>query len=162
MVGFICGVHSAMAAPTVFNLVSNQSEITLSGTVIQSAIQEQAPGSMTTHFTGTINADVTGTTIQFTGGGLIVAETNGSWQPLPGGGSGSAPACYGGKGTISLGFFSVTAVGAVRNVELSLLSPSLNKTNGSFVSDGLLFAFPTNSTAAFDYNAGGVLTGSEA
>ena len=47
-----------------------------------------------------------------------------------------------------------TIRGALRDLVLDLTSGVLPVTNGGFDAAGLLFAFPTNSLASFDYDAG--------
>jgi hypothetical protein len=79
----------ALAATVVFNLDPARSSITLSGSVLNNALKEQGPGSLTTSFSGTIAADVAGSTIQFIGGSAIDAQTNGNWQPQASGVAGS-------------------------------------------------------------------------
>jgi hypothetical protein len=142
------------AAPVVFTVNSAQSQVTIAGTVVGGALSAQGAGSLTTSYSGSINANLTGSTIQFTGGSSINAKTNGVWQPAVGGGSGSAAADYGAKATITVNVgipISVTANAALRNVVFDLTSPVLVTTDGSFDGSSLVFAFFTN-TASFDYN----------
>jgi len=149
-------VISAQAAPQSFTLDSSQSQITLAGKAAGFTFVEQGTGSLTTHYSGTVKAELGASTIQFTGGSSIDAQTNGVWQPAPGGGAGSAPADYGAKANLGLG----TAYTAMRNVVLDVTSGTLNITNGNFDSTALVISFPTNAHSAFDYNAGFVGTGS--
>jgi hypothetical protein len=137
------------AAPLVFTIDNSQTEVTIAGKVAGSTFSAQGPGSLTTSYSGTVNADVTGSTIQFTGESSINALTNGVWQPAAGGGSGSAPADYGAAATID-GFFTVDA--ALRNMVFDLTSPALTMNSGSFDGSSLIFSFITN-TATFDYNS---------
>jgi hypothetical protein len=138
------------AAPVQFTVDESQSKITLSGTVLGIALQEQGPGSMTTSFYGTIAADVTSSAIQFTGGSALTARTNGVWQPGPKGASGSAPADYAAQATTIIS----SVKGALRNIVLDLTSGVLPISGGLFDASALVFAFPTNSVASFDYDAG--------
>ena len=140
----------AEAAPVEFTIDPAQSSITLAGNVVGTKLQEQAPGSLTTTFFGKIVGDVSGTTIQFPGGSAIAANTNGVWEPGPGGASGSAPGDYAGQASILFG----TVKGALRNLLLDMTSGSLTMTNGQFDASALVFKFPTNSVASFDYDAG--------
>ena len=146
----LCGtLVSSHAAPVVFTIDSSQSQIKLAGIVAGQTVVEQGPGSLISRYTGTINVEITGSTIQFTGGSVIDALTNGVWQPNVGGGSGSAPADFSGRA--SAGF--ITIRGAFRNIVLDVTSALLPLTSGTFNAAALTFAFPTNSTAAMDYDA---------
>ena len=139
---FLLGfVGRSAAAPVVFTIDNSQSQITLSGKVAGTTVQEQAPGSLSTHFAGTIRAEVSPSTIQFPGGSVIDALTNGIWEPNVGGGGGSAPADFGGK-AVSL---FATVKGAFRNILLDVTSGTLPLTNGTF-------GFPAGSSAALDYD----------
>jgi hypothetical protein len=138
------------ATPVEFTIDEAQSKISLSGTVLGNAVQEQQTGSLTTSFYGKILADVGAAGIQFTGGSALTARTNGVWQPGPNGGAGSAPADYAAQATTFLG----SVKGALRNIVLDLSSGVLPITSTRFDASALLFAFPTNSTASFDYDAG--------
>src|SRR5262245_25627440 len=103
------------ATTSVFTIDQPSSSLTLSGTVGSSTIQQQGSGSLTTHYYGTVVStwDLDGGTISFASdGSFAVAVNSGSWQPRPGGASGSAPANYGGRVTIIL----VTAQVAVRGL----------------------------------------------
>jgi len=153
--GFLAS--QAQGVPVVFTVDKTQSHITLSGNLAGFTITNQGPRSLETAYTGNINADVAGSTIQFTGSSQIIAETNGVWQPDVGGGSGSAPADYGGKASTPLG----TAYGAARNLVLDLTSSSLTMTGGNFDSTELVFSFVTNFNPALDYNAPILGPGSE-
>jgi hypothetical protein len=141
---------SAQAAPEVFTIDSSQSQVTLSGAVAGFTLFGQGPGSLATTYSGSINADVSGSTIQFTGSSAIIAETNGVWQPAVGGGAGSATADYGGQVSV-YGYF--TGYGAARNIVLDLISSLLTVTGTNFDSTALVFSFATNSSSSFDYNA---------
>lgn len=154
LIGLLSGLGLFMdragAAPVQFTIDPAQTQITLSGSVAGSTLKEQGPGSLTTTISGTMLADVTGTSIQFTGGSSLIAKTNGVWQPGPGGASGSAPADYGAQASTFLG----TIKGALRDLVLDMTSGSLPINNGQFDASGLIFGFKTNGTAAFDYDAG--------
>jgi len=143
----------ALTAPVVFNLDPARSSITLSGSVLNNAFKEQGPGSLTTSFSGTIAADVTGSTIQFIGGSAIDAQTNGNWQPQTNGGAGSAPADYGATAANPV----ATALAAGRNLLVDVFSGPLPITSGTFDSSKLAFGFPTNATSIIDYRVTGLL-----
>src|SRR5262249_59389540 len=106
-----------------FSIVTNQSSITLSGTVdsaLGSApIQAQKTGSLTTGYTGTIKTDLFASGISFLSGSTIDANVNGSWMPLADATDGSAPADYGAKATFLL-FITVNFAG--RNLVAGLTS----------------------------------------
>ncbi|HYE30119.1 MAG TPA: hypothetical protein VEH27_01705 [Methylomirabilota bacterium] len=141
-----------------FQIDPARSSITMSGTLAGFTIQEQAPGSLQTRFEGPIQANVTPTSITFPGGSVVDAQTNGSWQPLPGGMNGRDWADYGAQATIPLGG---TARGAVRNIVLDVTSGTIPISNGSFDAQSMVFSFPTNGTATLDYNASIFGLGSE-
>ncbi|MHC1767730.1 MAG: hypothetical protein AB9869_26225 [Verrucomicrobiia bacterium] len=138
------------AAPARFSLDESQSRITISGNIMGLPLREQGPGSMSTTFGGTVVADVSDSSIQFTGGSVLEARTNGDWRPGVGGESGSAPANFAAEASTLLG----TVRGALRNLVLDLTSAALPITGGQFDASNLVFAFPVGSKAAFDYNAG--------
>jgi hypothetical protein len=151
---FLClalPVVPAGAAPMVFTVDSTQSQISLSGQIAGYPMTSQGAGSLTTTYSGNINATVSGSTIQFTGSSTITAKTNGIWQPAVGGGSGSALADYGAQATIP---FVGTGYGAARNIVLDLTSPLLTVTGTNFDSTALIFLFANSSSSSFDYNAG--------
>src|ERR1051325_141036 len=81
----------ARAEPVQFAIDRTQSSLTVSGTFSSFAIQPQSPGSLVTSYTGTIEADVSSSTIAFVGGSVVAALTNGNWEPAAGGASGTAP-----------------------------------------------------------------------
>jgi hypothetical protein len=138
-------------------LDTNNSSLTISGTLEGTAFQQQGAGSLTTKISGTIIADVTSSNITFVGGSAIVALNSGNWQPGPGGVAGSAPANFGVKVNVLL----TTVMAAVRNTLLDVTSSALTVTGGSFSGQGLHFNYPSNSTSVLDYSYSGLLgTGS--
>jgi hypothetical protein len=141
-----------------FVLDTNNSSLTISGTLESAAFQQQGAGSLTTKISGTIKAEVTSSNITFVGGSAIVALNSGNWQPGPGGIAGSnAPANFGVKMSVLL----TTVMAAVRNTLLDVTSSALTVTGGSFSGQGLHFNYPTNSTSVLDYSYSGLLgTGS--
>jgi len=140
------------ASPVAFTVNSTNSVITLSGKVIISGVSvpltEQSAGSLTTHYGGSVLLDLTPPTIQFVGGSDIVAQTNGSWQPLAGGAAGNAPADYGGKLAYASIFGNLTAWAAVRNIRLDISSLALTLTNSGFDAARLNIVFLTNNPPA--------------
>lgn len=151
-------VIQTQAAPVAFTIDNTQSQVTISGNLAGFTITPQASGSLQTVCNGSINADLTASTIQFTGSSSINAQTNGVWKPAIGGGSGSAAADYGAQASVP---FVGTAFGALRNIVLDLTSPALTLVNTNFDSSSLVFSFPPSSTATIDYNAGFVGQGSK-
>lgn len=138
---------SATWAGEVFTVDTNQSSIALSGSVLGFTLAEQGAGSLTTTLAGTLNADVTDNTIQFTGQSLLAAQNNGSWQPKADGTAGSEPANYGAQASSILG----NALAALRQIQLDATSPSLSVTNGQFDSGSLTFFFPVNAPSSLAY-----------
>jgi len=150
------GALTAMSAAwggDVFTVDPDQSSIALSGSALGSTFQEQGLGSLTTTFTGTLSADITDTTIQFTGQSLLEAQDNGSWQPKADGSSGSEAANYGAQASSILG----NAEAALRQIQLNVTSPSLSLTNGQFASGSLAFFFPTNAPSTLAYTVSSFL-----
>src|SRR3974390_393462 len=92
LVFLICassGLDSALSQSFVID--TNQSSITISGTVLGSAIMTQSPGSLTASIGGTLQAAGTGASIQFTGQNLNEAKGEGGWAPRGGGHAGPPP-----------------------------------------------------------------------
>jgi hypothetical protein len=137
----------------VFTIDTNQSAIAVSGSILGNSFQEQGTGSLSTRFKGTLRAMVNGSSIQFTGGSLLEAFDNGSWQPKSDGSAGSEPANYGGKASSFLG----SALAAVRQIQLDLTSPSLTMTNGQFASGALAFFFPSGAPSTLAWSIASVL-----
>jgi len=153
------------AALIEFTVDTNQSLLTISGTFNYEGaslpLEEQGPGSLTTHYSGIIRAEVTDAAIAFVGGSAVRALNNGSWQPLPGGGAGSAPANYGGKVYRWFLVVIVDAKAAVRDALFDLTSDALPRTGEEFSSQGLVFQFPPEALSVLDYTYSGLIgTGS--
>jgi hypothetical protein len=146
---FLVGAGQTKAA--VFTVDSSQSQLTISGQVTGYSFTAQGPGSLTAAYKGTINAAVSGSTIQFTGSSAIAAITNGVWQPAPGGTQGTAPADYGAQVQVIVIFFPVTSYGAARNLVVDMASPLLTLTQTNFDSSKLIVSIVTNSSPTFDY-----------
>ena len=125
----------SQAGPVVFAVDQTQSQITLSGAIVtfsglfSAPLSTQGPGSLVTAYSGNINAVVAGSAIQFTGSSTICAQTNGLWQPAPGGASGSGLANYAGQAQAWIPFVGTnTAFAALRQVVLDVTSPLLTAT----------------------------------
>jgi hypothetical protein len=138
------------AGQVVFAIDPAQSQLTLSGKIAGYTVTTQGAGSLTTTYSGNINANVSGSTIQFTGSSTITAKTNGVWQPAVGGGSGSAAADYGAQ--VSVPPFGA-GYGALRNLVFDVTSSSLTLTGTNFDSSALVFSFTPSSNSSLDYNA---------
>jgi hypothetical protein len=150
LIGIQLASDQVYGAPVTFEIDSARSRITVSGSVIGNTLQEQAPGSLTTSFSGLIKAELGESSLQFTGQSQLDAQTNGVWEPMPGGQAGTAAADYGALANTFLG----EAKGAFRNLVLDMTSALLALRNGSFDSAALVFAFPEDTSAAFDYTTG--------
>jgi hypothetical protein len=137
------------AGQVVFAIDPARSQLTLSGKIAGYAFTTQGPGSLTTTYSGNINANLSGSTIQFTGSSTITARTNGIWQPAVGGGAGGAAADYGAQATVQ---FVGTAYGALRNNVFDVTSSSLPLTGTNFDSSALVFSFTPSSNSSLDYN----------
>jgi hypothetical protein len=156
---------TARATARDFNIVTNQSSITASGTVSgplgTATIQPQGTGSLTTNYSGTIKTDLIASGISFLSGSTIDANTNGSWKPLADGSDGSAAADYGGKATFLL-FVTVNFAG--RNLVAGLTSDillvdgsghfDLSTTTVAFSSGDLAYRSSTGTPVGFASIAG--------
>ena len=143
----------AQAATEVFTIDNSQSPISIGpGSVFAGfAITPQGSGSLSNNYYGSINVNLTGSTIQFPGGSAINASTNGIWQPAVGGASGSAPADYGGEAQVFVPPFGfITFYGAVRNLSLDVTSATLPLTGTNFNGTNLIFSI-ASPNAALDY-----------
>lgn len=146
--GLVLDAHAA-----IFEIDPERSSVTVSGNLAGFAVKEQAPGSLTSKLEGKLAVEVGTDAIQFLEGELIRVRDNGSWEPRANGEAGIEPGAFGGKANMLL----ASAVAAGRDMELSLVSGSLNLTAGEFPANGLVFAFPPGGKAAFDYLATGLV-----
>jgi hypothetical protein len=157
--GFACLLGTtARAELRIFTLDTNLSSLALGGTFLTIPLQQQGPGSLTGRYSGTIVADVTGSSITFVGGSAIAGIDNGSWQPAANGVAGSAPANYGGQVSTPPPF-TTTAFAAFRNLVFDTKSGPLPITGGSFAAQSITFSFPSNATSALDYRYTGFMSG---
>jgi hypothetical protein len=152
-IGFTLSVNLAYPQAQVYTLDPSQSALSISGNIVGYTMMEQAPGSLTTKFGGTIQAMVAGNTIQFTGLSLVEAQDNGSWQPKGDGTAGSEPANFGAQASS----FFASAKAALRKTQLDVISSAITMTNGQFDSRGLTFLFPSNAPSTFCYAVTGAL-----
>jgi len=149
-IGLHVQVQPVDAGTVTFTIDPTRSSIALSGSISNASLgtlplKQQGAGSLTTTYTGSIMADLTPPYIDFPGGSLILANTNGTWKPAVGGGSGSAPADYGAEIIESE---VITAYFADRNLRYDVTSAPAALTNGDFNSGLLVFSDLTNMTPA--------------
>jgi hypothetical protein len=143
-------VQPVAAGPVPFTIDPTRSSITLSGSIASTQLgtipfTAQGAGSLTTSYTGSVLANLTPPAIQFPSGSLIQANTNGSWKPLVGGGSGKAPADYGAEAIESE---VITGYFADRNLQFDVASPQATLTNGGFNADLVTISCLTNPPPA--------------
>jgi hypothetical protein len=157
--GLALGLALAPAMADVFTLDTNQSSLTISGTVQGASLAQQGAGSLTTHYGGAIEVTQTASSIQFPGQSLIAAMNSGNWQPLADGSAGVAPANYGAAVNLAAGLVKVKA--ALHSLVLDVTSPALtlNRT-GQFASTNLTFLIPTNANSALSYLVTGLINSS--
>ncbi|MCX6887786.1 MAG: PEP-CTERM sorting domain-containing protein [Verrucomicrobia bacterium] len=131
---------SAQADQRTFFINSGLSSLTLGGAAFGLSYGAQSAGSTTAFFSGTINADVTGGVLNFTGGSVITALAN------PGGPYSSTPAPYptggdnfgvkAGPGFVT-GYGLVTVNGVYRSLTLDVTGSASDASAPS----GLTFTF---------------------
>ncbi len=148
----------AHSAVETFTIDPARSVITLSGTVEGANLVEQAPGSLATPFTGTIQVDLTPTTVRFPGGSSVVPSEAHAWSPGLNGVDGSASASYGAKGSLTIVIFTANAVAATRKVAFEVTSATLPRTGDAFGSNGLVFGFSDTANALLDYRVTGAVS----
>jgi hypothetical protein len=159
-VGVVCIVtlwaaaRTAHALDVTFTLDTPNSVLTMSGNILGSTISAQGTGSLSTTYSGTISAQWTPGTILFTAAEAD-ANVNGNWQPLVGGGSGSAPADYGGKVTLMV---IITAYLAGRDAEFSLSSAPIALVGNNFDATQVVI---TTTSGSVDYRAGVLGSGTQ-
>jgi hypothetical protein len=153
LLGVLITLHCCLSSTNAFAEVKSftidqaQSALTISATFSGISIQPQGPGSLTTSYTGNIEADVTDSTVAFVGLSVIDAVTNGTWEPGPGGTNAAAPADYGGQ----IANFLVNGKAAVRDVVLDVTSDVLPVSGVTFPAQGVQFNFVPTGTSAIDY-----------
>ncbi len=149
-------VHSA---PETFTIDPARSSITLSGNVAGATLLEQAAGSLTTPFSGSLQMDVTPTGVQFTGGSSVVPVEAHNWEPGRSGVAGSAPASYGAKASLVIIIFPATAMAATRRLVFDLTSDAaIPRTGDTFNSDRLVFRFVDTANSVLDYKVSGAVS----
>ncbi|HEX8911034.1 MAG TPA: hypothetical protein VF796_01655 [Humisphaera sp.] len=140
--------HRALFTTTVFQIDPAQSVLKLSGSAFGITLDEQSDGSLAARYEGTLVADVTADTIRLLGGGAVVAETKGRFDP--GGAAGNYGAAKDGPFGVDLGKL------AVRDLALDLTSSDAAVAGGAFATTGVLF---TVDAGKIDYNT--VASGSD-
>lgn len=153
----LIGTSAVRGEVVTFDVDPVRSQLALSGTTSGSTLVQQAPGSMSTTFSGTILADVTDSQIKFVGGSLVKGADSGSYEPAPGGATGTAPAAFGAKATVTVVIFTVEARAAARAVAFDLESLALARTGGTFDSRGVTFKVPESAGTKLDYRTTGNL-----
>jgi hypothetical protein len=111
----------AAADVVTYTVDDGLSVLTLSGDAAGAPLEEQAPGSLTTNYTGVIDADIQGSQFQLIGGTLD-ANVSGSYVPGVGGSDGSAPGDYG--ASVDFGLLG-SGDAAVRGLTVTVTSPLL-------------------------------------
>jgi hypothetical protein len=134
----------ALLAAVTFTVDPANSSLTLSGTAGGSALVMQATDSLTAHYSGTILAEVAGTTITFSGGSSITADTTGNWQPA-GTRADYGAAVQGNAATLAL-----------RDVVFDITSSPVTITGGQFGATSETLQL-TSGTAAYDSGGGGAV-----
>ena len=142
----------ASAVERVYDIVTNESSIAISGTVTSATlgtatIEQQAPGSLATNYMGTIRTDRGPNTIQFIAGSNVDANVNGDWQPLADGSAGTASADYGGRAQFNI---FATLYFAARDAVGDLASGLLTMSGGDFDLSTTTFSFLQGSVAYRD------------
>jgi hypothetical protein len=147
VVSVLCAVCAQAAT---LKVDSSKSQITLSGTVVGSALQEQATGSLTTTVGGTIDVTAGGGQIQITSAKLD-PNINGNWAPgRQSTGNSTDPADLGGEAHS----FAGTITGALRDLLVDANSSAKTlSADGQFDASSIIFFFPTNSTSVLDYKS---------
>jgi hypothetical protein len=133
---------------TTLTIDTNLSQITLAGTVAGFKLQEQAPGSLTTIVSGTVQVTNSSSQLQITAAQLT-PNVNGSWKPGTNGAAAS-PADLGGKANSVIGEID----GALRNLLVTAVSGIKTlDANGHFDASSIIFAFPANANSTLDYDS---------
>jgi hypothetical protein len=142
------------AAPVIFTIDNSQSGVGVSGLIDSAAMTQQPSGStliLPTSYSGSIKADLSGSTIQFTGGSAINAQNNGNWEPDANSRPNTAPANYGVEASaLNFPHGFITVYGALRSISLEVASAALPISGGSFNGTNLVFSF-ASTDAVLDY-----------
>jgi hypothetical protein len=136
-----------------FIINSNASALSISGTSVGAAINQQGAGSLTTKYFGTVNTILGNNTIEFPGSSLVIAHTNGNWTPKADASAGTEAANY---GALVTPLFT-TANAALRQVKFDASSAVTNIVGGQFDTHNLVFQFPTDGSSKMAYRVTGLL-----
>ena len=153
LVGCFLHTLTSQAEVKTFTVDPTASSLSITGDLLGISAEEQAPGSLTTTYSGVIVADVTETSVAFPGGSSIIADNSGSWKPATGGVDGNEPANYGAEA----GNFLGSGVAALRNVVFEVKSGVIDMLGGTFVADGLEFSLPDTATSTIDYSYSSII-----
>jgi len=140
-----------------FTVDPDRTTVALSGEASGAPLQEQAPGSLSARFHGTVVIEVAAATVLFPGGSRVTPEEAHSWEPGPDGANGSAPASYGGRAQIGSGLFSVSAIAATRRLSFDVLSLPVPLEGNSFDAEGVRFQFVETNNPTLDYRTSGLV-----
>ena len=149
-VSLLAWVGSAAAQSATFQVDPSASSLTVSGTAAGQPVQQQAPGSLTTTYSGPLFVQLSPDFVNFPGGSAVTANNSGNWQPLPGGAAGSAPANYGARVVILF----QNNLAAVRDAAFDGTTPAPFALTGTGNNRG--FSSDINFTATsgqIDYNS---------
>jgi len=140
-----------------FDLVPASSFLTVTGTIsgtIGQNLTAQSTGSNKATYSGPLFVDLTGSTIQLTGGSTLTAANQATaQQPAVGGGTGSAPANYG-LSTSGLATGNV----AVRDLAADLTTDPIPLSGGTFDSTAVTL---TTLAGTIDYRLSVFLSGTQ-
>jgi hypothetical protein len=139
------------AADVTLNIVTASSSLTMSGSISGANLTAQGTGGNVTSYTGSIVISTPGSSFSFVSSDAV-ANNSGSWQPLVGGASGTAPANYGMRATIIIQ--SVNAAG--RGMHLGFTGGPITPTGTNFPMSSVT---ATITQGTIDYNAGSTGTG---
>lgn len=116
--------YSILSADSYVSVVSGSVDVSMTGTLYGfpfsasggGGIAEQAPGSLTTSLSGSLDATATGSTLTFSSS--VIAGISGNWQPL------NVPANLGFQSLIAMssnyGPLSASVYGAARDIAFDL------------------------------------------
>jgi hypothetical protein len=122
-----------LLATTALQIVPAASHLSASVSVVNNSVSfsEQAAGSLTTTYGGTIVADLSSQAVTVSSGSSADANVSGNWQP------GGIPADYGGQASI----LGQTAFATINNLQFNITSAPLTlATQNGFNPDGIHFA----------------------
>jgi hypothetical protein len=122
-----------LLAATALQIVPAASHLSASVSVVNNSFpfSEQAAGSLTTSYGGTILADLSSQTATFDSGSSASANVSGNWQP------GGVPADYGGQASV----LGQTAFATINDLQFNITSAPLTLvTPSSFNPAGIHFA----------------------